>query len=211
MLVCAAFWLCNRISIAKSGLNRCKNRQPSFFNIIHFCGMHKVLIMPVGAMLYMGSGNAQQATSSEFAPLLRYITIAEPINDTSFTTALGIALRYNKTNNQVDSVYLPCPPGHPCSSLSTRMIASMQKIANTSQIDWKKQARPFAIRKVTFLLPVFVKVTGANAHDFSVATRIFWNHIWMPLYAGNPWPPHGLVLLTPQFLFTGIPRPLTHF
>ena len=163
--------------------------------------MKLVLSIILSFMVCNNLAQAQIATSSEFAPLLRTIYFGPLVADTSFTTAFGMAIRFNKANNQVDSLYLLCPPGYPCDSLSTQITIALQKTANTSNIDWKQQARPFAIKKVTFVLPVLVRAIGANPNDFSAATSIFWNHIWMPLYVNKPWPPPGLVLLAPEFLF----------
>lgn len=152
-------------------------------------------------MVITQAANAQYADIKKFERLITTsISFNEPKTDTAFATAFAVAYRYRKALQKVDSVYVLAHQVGIKPVVSRQDYAHLLQKANSNHINWASKAAIINLPSVTFILPVFVKSAASNSAHLQVPISIFWNHIWLPLYAGNPWPPPGLVLLPPQLM-----------
>ena len=153
------------------------------------------------ATLGLGSANAQVNYASIFDRLLITVNVGPFKVDTSYATAFGIGLQYNKSIGKIDSVYFLCNPSYDCPTTSKHRLQYILRVANTSNINWHQQAKMVMLKKVTFILPVFVKEVHANPNNLTIPISIFWQNIWTPLYENEAWPKPGLILLPPQTMY----------
>ncbi|HMP93720.1 MAG TPA: hypothetical protein PKD90_12650 [Phnomibacter sp.] len=154
------------------------------------------------ATLSLSNVHAQMNKASIFEPLLAMLDVGPFKVDTSYASAFGIGLQYNKSIGKIDSVYLLCHPSHDCPASSKHNLSYLLRVANTSSINWRQQAKMVMSNKVTFILPVFVKEVHANPNNLTIPISMFWQNIWMPLYENESWPKPGLILLPPQTMYT---------